>query len=148
VARAGRRHVDHARIATGFFLRLCDCVEHRQVKMRCPAFARRCATDHLGAVGNRRLRMERAILAGEALANNFGVLVDENSHYAAPFTALTIFSAASSRSSPDVTFNPDSLMIFLPRSPLVPSSRTTRGTFSPTSFTAATTPSAITSHFM
>ena len=39
-------------------------------------------------------------------------------------------------------------MIFLPRSTLVPSSRTTSGTFRPTSFTAATTPSAITSHFM
>ena len=39
-------------------------------------------------------------------------------------------------------------MIFLPSSTLVPSSRTTSGTFRPTSFTAATTPSAITSHFM
>ena len=42
----------------------------------------------------------------------------------------------------------DSAMIFLPCSTLVPSSRTTSGTFRPTSFTAATTPSAITSHFM
>ena len=39
-------------------------------------------------------------------------------------------------------------MIFLPASTLVPSSRTTSGTFRPTSFTAATTPSAMMSHFM
>ena len=36
----------------------------------------------------------------------------------------------------------------LPSSTLVPSSRTTSGTCSPTSFTAATTPAAMMSHFM
>src|SRR6202162_3203589 len=112
------------------------------------AFAGRGAADHLSAVGNRHLGMEGAVLAGEALADDLGVLVDEDGHYAPPFTALTIFCAASSRSSPEVTLRPDSLMIFLPRSTLVPSRRTTSGTFSPTSLTAATTPSAITSHFM
>ena len=40
----------------------------------------------------------------------------------------------------------DLAMIFLPSSTLVPSSRTTSGTCRPTSFTAATTPSAMTSH--
>ncbi len=44
-----------------------------------------------------------------------------------------------------MTFRPVSLMIFLPSSTLVPSRRTTSGTFSPTSFTAAMTPSAMTS---
>ena len=43
---------------------------------------------------------------------------------------------------------PDSARIFLPRSTFVPSRRTTSGTFSETCFAAATTPLAITSHFM
>src|SRR2546421_7279973 len=69
-------------------------------------------------------------------------------HRQPPFTAFTIFCAASSRSSAGSTLRPDSRMIFLPASTLVPSSRTTSGTFRPTSFTAATTPSAMMSHFM
>jgi hypothetical protein len=56
--------------------------------------------------------------------------------------------AASSRSSAGVTSRLDLRMISLPSSTLVPSSRTTSGTRRPTSLTAATTPSAITSHFM
>jgi hypothetical protein len=44
------------------------------------AFAGRGAADHLGAVGDRLLGMERAVLAGEALADDLGVLVDENGH--------------------------------------------------------------------
>src|SRR5687767_11498077 len=64
--------------------------------------------------------------------------------HALAFTALTIFCAASSRSLAEITLSPDSLMIFLPCSTLVPSRRTTRGTARPTSLTAATTPSAIT----
>src|ERR1700687_4344700 len=116
--------------------------------MCCAAFARRGAADHLGAVGDRLLGMDGAVLAGEALADDLGVLVDEDGHYAASFTALTIFCAASSRALADVTLSLDSAIIFLPRSTLVPSRRTTSGTFNPTSFTAGTTPSAITSHFM
>src|SRR5476651_398076 len=112
------------------------------------AFAGRRAAHHFCAVLDGLLGMECAVLAGEALADDLSVFVDEDAHYAASFTALTIFCAASSRSSADVTFNFDSAMIFLPRSTLVPSRRTTSGTFKPTSLTAATTPSAITSHFM
>src|SRR5688500_8792045 len=108
--------------------------------MHASAFARRHAADHLRAIGNRLLGMKRAVLAGETLADNFGVLVDEDGHYALLRTALTIFCAASSRSSAEITFNPDLAMISLPRSTFVPSRRTTSGTFSPTSFTAATTP--------
>src|SRR6185312_2093573 len=148
IAGAVRLHVDHAGVAAGFFFCLGNGVEDRQIEMGRAAFARRRAADHLGSISDRRLRMEGAVLAGETLADDLGALVDEDGHYAAPLTALTIFCAASSRSSPEVTLSPDSLMIFLPRSTLVPSSRTTSGTFSPTSFTAATTPSAITSHFM
>src|SRR6185437_13147534 len=117
--------VDDAGIAAGLVLGLGHGVEHRQIEMAGPAFARRGAADHLGAVVERRLRMEGAVFAGEALADDLGVLVDEDRHYWAPFTALTIFCAASSRSSPDVTLSLDSAMIFLPRSTLVPSRRTT-----------------------
>src|SRR5215469_6121285 len=112
------------------------------------AFAGRHAADHLGAVGDRLLGMEGAVLAGKALADDLGVLADKDGHYAASFTALTIFCAASSRSSAEVTLSLESAMIFLPRSTLVPSSRTTSGTLRPASLTAATTPSAMTSHFM
>src|SRR5258708_17400577 len=109
------------------------------------AFARRGAADHLGTVVDRGLRMEGAVLAGEALADDLGVLVDEDGHQFEPFTAFTIFCAASSRSSADVTLRLDLAMISLPFSTLVPSSRTTSGTRRPTSFTAVTTPSAMTS---
>src|SRR5262249_47183066 len=148
VGRARRRHVDHARVAAGLVLRLRDGVEHRQIEMERAAFARRGAADHLCAVGDRGFRMERAVLAGEALGDDLGVLVDQDGHHAVLFTALTIFCAASSRSSAKVTLSLESAMIFLPTSTLVPSSRTTSGTLRPASLTAATTPSAITSHFM
>src|SRR5437016_1029310 len=48
--------------------------------MGCAAFARRGAADHFGAIGNRLLGMERAILAGETLADHAGVLIDEDAH--------------------------------------------------------------------
>src|SRR5262245_3162703 len=44
------------------------------------AFAWRGAADHLGAVGNGLLGMEGPVLAGEALADDFGALVDEDTH--------------------------------------------------------------------
>src|SRR5438132_9298840 len=103
--------------------------------MGCAAFARRGAADNFGAIGNRLLGMERAVLAGETLADDAGVLVDEDGHHAASFTALTIFCAASSRSSAEVTLRLDLAMISLPSSTLVPSSRTTSGTRKPTSRT-------------
>src|SRR6478609_11546794 len=73
--------------------------------------------------------------------------VDER-HQPSAFTAFTIFWAASSRSSAEITLRPDSAMIFLPSSTFVPSRRTTSGTCRPTSFTAAMTPSAMTSQRM
>src|ERR1039458_648563 len=148
IGGARRRHVDHAGVAAGLFACFGDGVEYRQIEMGRPAFTGRCAADHLGAVGNRHVRMECAVIGGDDGSDPFRIFVDEDGHYAASFTALTIFCAASSRSSADVTLSLDSAMIFLPRSTLVPSRRTTSGTFNPISFTAATTPSAITSHFM
>ena len=106
VGRAGRRNIDHARIGAGLFARFRDGVEHRQIEMRRAAFAGRGAADHLRAVGDRLLGMEGAVLAGEALADDLGVLVDEDGHHAAFFTASTIFCAASSRSSAEKHVEP------------------------------------------
>ena len=55
------------------------------------AFAGRGAAHHLGAIGDGLLGMEGALIAGEALADDLGVLVDKNGHYLEPFTALTTF---------------------------------------------------------
>ncbi|EDP66521.1 malate dehydrogenase [alpha proteobacterium BAL199] len=92
--------------------------------------------------------MEGTLAAGEALADDLRVLVDENRHQAASFTALTIFSAASPRLSADTIGRPESARICLPSSTFVPSRRTTSGTCRLTSRAAATTPSAITSQRM
>ena len=77
------------------------------------ALARRHAAHHLGAVGDRLLGMEGALRAGEALADDLGVLVDQDGHQFASLTALTIFSAASARFSAEVIFRPDSLQDLL-----------------------------------
>ena len=102
VGGAGRRHVNHAGIAAGLaraLRRRCRTPADRDGSRR---LCRATAADHLGAVGDRLLGMERAVLAGKALADDLGVLVDEDGHYAASFTALTIFCAASSRSSAEI----------------------------------------------
>src|SRR5579863_7905379 len=112
------------------------------------AFARRGAAHHLGAIGDCLFGMKGALAAGKALADDPGVLVDENGHYLEPFTALTTFSAASARSLAEVMARPDLARISLPNSTLVPSRRTTNGTLSEISFAAATIPSAMMSHFM
>src|SRR5688572_877879 len=151
IGGAGRRHVDDGRIGAGLLARLGDGVEHWQVEMSRAALARRDAADHLRAIGDGLLGVKGAGLAGEALADDLGVPVDQNGHQARPpavLMALTIFWAASSRSSAAITSSPDSFTIFLPSSTLVPSSRTTSGTARPTSFTAAMTPSAMTSQRM
>src|SRR5262249_13617354 len=77
---ASRRHVDYARVAIGLFLRLRHGVENGQAEMGGAAFARRRAADHFGAVGDRLLGMERAVLASETLADDLGALVDEDGH--------------------------------------------------------------------
>src|SRR5262249_26850392 len=148
VRGGGRRHVDDARVAIGLALGLGDRVEHREAEMHRAALAGRGASHHPRAVGDRLLGMEGAVAAGESLAQHGGVPVDQHRHQPASLTAATIFCAASSRSSAAMTLRPDSTMIFLPISTLVPSSRTTSGTLSPTSLTAAITPAAMMSQRM
>src|SRR3546814_7949919 len=96
--------------------------------MRLAALARGHAADHPCAVFDGLLGMERTLAAGEALADDLRVLVDQNRHQAASFTALTIFAAASPRLSADTIGRPESARICFPSSTLVPSSRTTSGT--------------------
>src|SRR6266404_4430149 len=144
----GRRHVDHARIAAGLDVRLVDGVEDREVEMAGTTFTRRHAANHLGAVGDRLLGVEGALGAGEALAQHLGRSVNEYRHQAASFTAATTFWAASAKFSAARIGRPDCCRIFLPRSTLVPSRRTTSGTWRLTSRAAATTPSAMTSQRM
>src|SRR5271156_1233116 len=144
----GRRHIDHARVAAGRGAGLMHGVEDRQVEVPGPAFPRCHAADHLGAVGDRLLGVERALGAGDPLADDFGRGVDEDRHQRASLTAATTFCAASARLSAARIGSPDCRMIRLPRSTLVPSRRTTSGTCRLTSRAAATTPSAITSQRM
>ena len=75
-----RRHVDHAGRGAGLAHRVVHGIEHRQAQVLLAAAPGRHAADQLGAVGERLLGMEGALLAGEALADDPGVLVDQNAH--------------------------------------------------------------------
>ena len=79
-----RRHIDGDGVGADLLLRFAHRVEHRQAQMGAAAFAGRGAAHHLGAVGDGLLGMKGALLAGEALADHFGVLVDKNGHYLDP----------------------------------------------------------------
>ena len=80
VRGAGRGHIDHAGVGARFLPRFDDRVEDRQPEMDRTALARRDPADEPGAVSHRLLGMERAVLAGEALGDDFGVSVDEDGH--------------------------------------------------------------------
>src|SRR5690625_366434 len=148
LARKGRRHVDHAGVCPRFRNCLLHGVDNRQVQMLAATFSGGDAAYHLGAIGDRLFGMKGSLRAGEALADHTGIAVDQDGHQFASFTALTIFCAASARLSADTIGSPDSRRIFFPSSTLVPSRRTTRGTWRLTSRAAATTPSAMTSQRM
>src|SRR5690554_936995 len=136
------RYVDNTGLGAGLLDRLLDCVEHRQPQMRLSAFARRHATHHLSAVGDRLLGVEGSLPTRKALADNLGVLVDQDTHYL-PSAALTTCSAASVRLVAAMMFRPLEASFSAPSSALVPSRRTTTGTLTPTCSTAPMMPSAI-----
>src|SRR5262245_32315137 len=148
VGGKGRRDIDRRGIGAGLGDGGGNRVEHRQAELDRAAAAGGDAADHAGAIGDRLLGVEGALGAGDALADDLGLAVDEDRHHAASLTAATTFLAASSRSLAAMTLRPDSFRIFLPSSTLVPSSRTTSGTSRPTSLTAAITPSAMMSQRM
>src|SRR5690606_17628803 len=145
---ASRRHVDDGGVHPHLLDRFEHGIENREVQMGAPALSGRDAADHLGAVGDRLLGMEGALIAGESLADDPRLAADEHRHQFASRIAFTTFSAASARLSAAMIASPDSASIFLPSSTFVPSSRTTSGTCRLTSRAAATTPSAMTSQRM
>jgi hypothetical protein len=48
--------------------------------MRLSAFTGRNTAHHLGTIGNRLLGVESALLAGETLADNAGIFINEYAH--------------------------------------------------------------------
>src|SRR5580700_3887729 len=109
--------------------------------MRLATLAGRDAAYHFRAVIDGGLRVETGLAARESLEDHAGVLIDENAHFA----SLTTFSAASFMPSATVKLNPEAFKISCPFSTLVPSMRTTMGTFTLNSRAALTTPVASTS---
>ena len=140
-----RRHVDHAGGGAGLLDGIRHRVEHRQVEVLFAATARRDAADHLGAVLDALLGVKGALLAGEALADHAGVLVDENAHaYLLTFggqrddLARRVGEIGGGRDGERAV-----RQHFARLSAFVPSRRTTTGTATPTCLTAIITPSAI-----
>src|SRR5690606_28387560 len=138
----GSRHIDDRGIGARGFNRFAHGVENRQAQVGLTALAGGHATNHLGAVGNGLFRVEGPLAAGETLADDLGVLVDQNAHCLPP-AALTTDSAALVRLVAAIMLRRLSASFFAPNSALLPSRRTTTGTLTPTSATAAMIPSAI-----
>src|SRR5260370_17503641 len=109
--------------------------------MSLPAFTRRNATHHFRPVFDGGLGMETSFAARESLEDYARILIDEDAHCA----SLTTFSAASFMPLATVKLNPELFKISFPFSTLVPSIRTTIGTFTLNSRAAFTTPVARTS---
>ena len=74
------RHVDHARIGAGGGDRFVHGVEHRLAQVGATALAGADAADQIGAVSDGLFSVEGALRAGEPLADNLGVFVDQNTH--------------------------------------------------------------------
>src|SRR6202140_3988485 len=145
IRRPGRRPVDHAGRGAGRAHRVPHRVEYRQSQVLLSAAARSHAAHEPGAVGQRCFRVKGALLAGKSLADHPGVAVDQNAH-APPFAASpTPLRAASARSAAAVIASPLLASFARASCALVPSSRTTTGTLTPTFFTALITPSAMVS---
>src|SRR5690606_18896754 len=117
------RNVDHRSVGAGGFHGFLDGVEHRQAEVGGAALAGGHAADHLGAVGDGLLGVESALATGEALADDFGVFVDQDAHYL-PSAALTTCWAASVRLVAAMMFRPLSARTLAPSSALLPSRRT------------------------
>ena len=84
VRREGRWHVDHRSIGRSDSARFVDRVENGQTEVVGAAFAGGHAADHLRAIGNRLFGVEGALAAGEALADDLGVLINEDCHLITP----------------------------------------------------------------
>src|ERR1700676_4228370 len=136
-----RRPENHGSVCSGLLHGIGGGVEDRDAEMSLTALSGGDAPDHLGAVVDGSLRVEAGFAAGESLEDDARVLIDEDAHCA----SLTTFSAASFIPSATVKLNPEDFKISCPFSTLVPSMRTTIGTFTLNSRAAFTTPVARTS---
>ena len=101
-----------------------DRHEVRELLARLP---RRHAGDDLRAIVEALLRVERALLAGQALADHLRILVDQDAHGCAP-ASFTTFDAASVSPVAATSVRPLLSSISRPFSTFVPSRRTTTGT--------------------
>src|SRR5437773_10777894 len=138
-----RRNVDDRHRRPGLLLRLLHRGEDRNALEGLAGLFRIDARDvAVSAVGVflPHPGVELAGLSGDALSHHPGVPVDEDGHQRFPRDAATTFWPASAMLLPEMIGSPDSARIFLPRSTLVPSRRTTSGTRRLTCFAAATTP--------
>src|SRR5215469_5021688 len=141
-----RRNKNHRRVGVSVFHRFSDRVEYGQPEVRLPAFSRSHSPDHFRAVVHRCLGMKTRFAPGESLNQDARVLIHQYAHAAAaPLAARTTFSAASRMPSATVKLNPEFFRISCPFSTLVPSIRTTIGTWIFNSRAAFTTPVASTS---
>src|SRR5713226_10645699 len=144
VGGIGRGNENHGGVCAGGFRGVGDGVEDGALEMPGAAFAGSDAAGHVCAVLDHLLGVEGAFAAGEALDDQTRFFVDQNAHRAPPARATT-FWAPSFMPSAMVKFKPLSRRICWPTSTLVPSIRTTTGTFNCRSLAAATTPVARTS---
>src|SRR5690348_3039921 len=76
-----RWHEDHRGIGAGVIHRVAHGVVNRQADVLGAALAGRDAANQFGAVVQRLLRMEGALVTGKALADDLGVLVDQYGHF-------------------------------------------------------------------
>src|SRR2546426_606815 len=136
---------DEARHGSRVRHRFLRGVEHGPAEMGGAALPGRDAAHDVGAVRDHFLRVERPLVAREALDDDVGLLVEQDTHVAptrAASRAATTRSAASDSVSAVRISSPLSFRIRRPSSTLVPASRTTSGTGTRTSRTAWTTPCA------
>jgi len=81
ISSEGRRHKNHAGSCVCLLNRLFHRIEDRQPFDFLAPFAWRHSTDHLGAVIEAATGVEGTRAAGNALANNPRLLVDQNAHF-------------------------------------------------------------------
>src|SRR5439155_297559 len=118
-------------------------IEDRAPQMVGAALSRGDASHDIRAVGDHLLGVEGALVAGEALDDDAGLLIEQDAHAALTRSrASTTRSAASERVSAVRIGRPLSVRMRRPSSTFVPASRTTSGTGTWTSRTAWTTPCA------
>src|SRR6266850_1394661 len=144
VGGVGWGNENYGSVCSRGFRGVGDGVEDRALKVLGATFARSDTANHVRAVFDHLLCVEGAFATGEALDDETRFFVNQNAHRAPPARATT-FCAPSFIPSAMVKFKPLSRRICWPTSTLVPSMRTTTGTFNCKSLAAATTPVARTS---